>query len=58
MQPESERLGDDDVYELDRKAWNLPSPRPTLTIARPARAPMSDGPDHEPRSDGDAEHGA
>jgi hypothetical protein len=32
MHPERERVHDDEVYELDRKAWNLPQPRPKLTI--------------------------
>ena len=39
MQSEPARLGDDEVYELDRKAWNLPRPRPqpkTTPVASPS----------------------
>ena len=33
MQPEPERISDDEVYERDCQAWNLPRPRPELAIA-------------------------
>jgi hypothetical protein len=54
MQQEPEPVGDDGLYELDRKAWNLPRPRPKLTIVTPQRA-MGDGSEQEPHPTGDAE---
>jgi hypothetical protein len=36
VQAEPEQLEDDDLYELDRRAWNLPRPRPQLAIAHPS----------------------
>jgi len=43
MQSEPERLDDDEVYELDREAWNLPRPRAQLEIASTPNAPLDDG---------------
>jgi hypothetical protein len=42
MQSEPERLDDDEVYELDREAWNLPRPRAQLGIASTPEAPPDD----------------
>jgi hypothetical protein len=42
VQPEPERLDDDEIYELDREAWNLPRPRAQLGIASAPKAPPDD----------------
>jgi hypothetical protein len=55
MHPEPDRLGDDDTYELDRKAWNLPRPRPRLTIAPLLEASNDDGSHEESYTDESAE---
>jgi len=58
MQPEHNRLFDDETYELDRKAWNLPRPRPELTIASLSEASYDEGSDEESRANGDTEPNA
>ncbi len=57
MQAEPNRLFDDETYELDRKAWNLPRPRPELAIASLSEAP-DEGSDEESRANGDTEPNA
>jgi len=42
MQSESERLDEDEMYERDREAWNLPRPRPQLGIPSAPKAPSDD----------------
>jgi hypothetical protein len=42
VQPEPERLADDEIYELDREAWNLPRPRAHVEIASAPKAPPDD----------------
>ena len=58
MPQEPERLDDDDLYELDRKAWNLPRRRPKLTIVPQPEASADDGAADGSASSGDPEPGA
>ena len=46
MQSERERPSDDELYELDCEAWNLPRPRPTLAIASVQTASPDDRSGH------------
>lgn len=55
MQPEPERLDDDEVYELDREAWNLPRPRAQLGVASTPKAPPDDRSGHAPHVRREAE---
>ena len=54
MQSEPERLDDDEVYERDREAWNLPRPRASLAIPSVPKAQSEDSGDMS-RSLGEAE---
>jgi hypothetical protein len=58
MQSEPERLGDDEVYELDRKAWNLPRPRPRLGTAPVESSTSDDVVGHGAHSNREAEPAA
>jgi len=55
MQSERERPSDDELYELDCEAWNLPRPRPTLGIASVPKVPPDDRSGHASRSTREAE---
>lgn len=57
MQSEPERLDDDEVYELDREAWNLPRPRAQLGIASTPKAPPDDRSGFGPHVRREAERG-
>jgi hypothetical protein len=42
VQSEPDRHDDDEIYELDRKAWNLPRPRAQLAIESAPKASPDD----------------
>ena len=57
MQREHQPLGDEDIHELDRKAWNLPRPRAQLaTSPVPVPNGSDDAPDAASPSLRESEH--
>jgi hypothetical protein len=58
MHSEPDRLDDDETYERDRKAWNLPRPRTKLTIVTLPEARQDDVPGQATHGWGDAKPAA